>query len=151
LRRYWTQFYASRVFGRRILVLVLVLMGLTALAASLTPPPRPVQRNPATTGPTPTPQAVEPRPASAPRTVSARLSETGRPRTVDARTGDTIELDVSGNTPDTVVIDDLAVSEPVDPDSPAQVEIYADTPGSYPVLLLDSGRRIGAIRITRSS
>jgi hypothetical protein len=139
------------VFGRRILVLVAVLMGLTALAASLTPPPQPTQRNPAATGPTPTPQAIEPQPATAPRTVSARLSEAGPPRTVSARTGDTIELDVSGSTPDTVVIDDLAVSEPVDPDSPAQVEIYADMPGSYPVLLLDSRRRIGALRITRSS
>jgi hypothetical protein len=139
------------VFGRRILVLVAVLMGLTALAASLTPPPQPVPRNRTATGPTPTPAAAEPQPAVVARTVSARLSEAGRPRTISARTGDTIELDVSGSTPDTVVIDDLAVSEPVDLDSPAQVQIYADMPGTYPVLLLDSGRRIGAVRITRSS
>ena len=139
------------MFGRRILVLVAVLMGLTALAASLTPPPQPVPRNRTATGATPAPAAAEPGPAVVARTVSARLSEEGRPRTISARTGDTIELDVSGSTPDTVVIDDLAVSEPVDPDSPAQVQIYADMPGTYPVLLLDSGRRIGAVRITRSS
>jgi hypothetical protein len=140
------------VFGRRILVLVAVLMGLTALAASLTPPPQPVPRKGTATGPTPTPEAeAPPAAAAAARTVSARLSEEGRPRTFSARTGDTIELDVSGSTPDTVVIDDLAVSEPVDPDSPAQVQIYADMPGTNPVLLLDSGRRIGALRITRSS
>ena len=139
------------MFGRRILVLVAVLMGLTALAASLTPPPQPVPRNRTATGPTPTPEAAEPQPALTARTVSARLSETGRPRTIRARTGDTIELDVTGSTPDTVVIDDLAVSEPVAPDSPAQAQIYADTPGTFPVLLLDSGRRIGALRITRSS
>jgi plastocyanin len=139
------------VFGRRILVLVAVLMGLTALAASLTPPPQPTPRNGAATGPTPTPQAAEPQPVAAARTVSARLSEKGRPRTITARTGDTIELEVTGSHPDTVVSDDLAVSEPVDADSPAQVEIYADTPGSYPVLLLSSGRRIGTVRITRSS
>ena len=139
------------MFGRRILVLVVVLMGLTALAASLTPPPQPVPRDRPPASPTPTPETVEPQPAPAPRTVSASLSEQGRPRTVDARTGDTIQLDVSGSTPDTVVIDDLAVSEPVDPDSPAQVEVYADTPGRYPVLMLDSGRRIGAVKITRSS
>ena len=106
------------MFGRRILVLVAVLMGLTALAASLTPPPQPVPRNRTATGPIPTPQAAEPQPVAAARTVTARLSEKGRPRTITARTGDMIELDVSGNTPDTVVIDDLAVSEPVAPDSP---------------------------------
>ena len=139
------------MFGRRILVLVAVLMGLTALAASLTPPPQPVPRNRTGTGPTATPQATEPQPALTARTLSAHLSESGRPRTISVRTGDTIDLDVTGSTPDTVVIDDLAVSEPVDPDSPAQVQIYADTPGTYPVLLLDSGRRIGALRITRSS
>jgi hypothetical protein len=49
------------------------------------------------------------------------------------------------------VIDDLAISEPVGPDSPAHVEIYADAPGRYPILLLDAGRRIGALQITRSS
>src|SRR4051812_31792752 len=101
-------------------------MGLTALAASLTPPPQPAPRNRAATGPTPTPQAAEPRPVAVARTVSARLSEDGRPRTITARTGDTIELEVTGSHPDSVVSDDLAVSEPVDADSPAQVEIYAD-------------------------
>ena len=139
------------MFGRRILVLVVVLMGLTALAASLTPPPQPTPRTRAAAGPTPTPQAAEPQPVVAARTVSARLSEDGRPRTITARTGDTIELEVTGSHPDTVVSDDLAISAPVDADSPAQVEIYADTPGSYPVLLLSSGRRIGTVRITRSS
>ena len=32
------------MFGRRILVLVAVLMGLTALAASVAPPPQPLRR-----------------------------------------------------------------------------------------------------------
>jgi hypothetical protein len=139
------------VFGRRILVLVAVLMGLTALAASLTPPPESLRRGSPAPGVTPTPEATEPVPTPAARTVTARLSADGRPRQIDASTGDTVMLDVSGAQPDTVVIDDLAVSEPVDPDSPAHVELYADTPGRFPIVLLDSGRRIGALRITSSS
>jgi hypothetical protein len=31
------------------------------------------------------------------------------------------------------------------------VELYADTAGRFPILLLDSGRRIGTLRITGSS
>jgi hypothetical protein len=139
------------MFGRRILVLVAVLMGLTALAASLTPPPQPQQRGGRAVSPSPTPVVAEPGPAAAARTVSARFSADGSPRRIDARTGDTIVLDVSAAEPDTVVIDDLAVSEPVDAESPAHVEIYADAPGRYPIELLDAGRRIGAVRITRSS
>jgi hypothetical protein len=140
------------VFGRRILVLVVVLMGLTALAASLTPPPQTLRRGaPPPGGAQATPEAVEPAAPAAARTVTARLSADGRPRRISARTGDTVTLDVSAGAPDTVVIDDLAVSEPVDPDSPAHVELYADTAGSYPIVLLDSGRRIGALRITGSS
>ncbi|MEA2282550.1 MAG: hypothetical protein QOK21_3157 [Solirubrobacteraceae bacterium] len=139
------------MFGRRILVLVAVLMGLTALAASLTPPPQSLRRGAQPPGPAATPGAAGRAPAPAARIVTARLSAGGRPRRISARTGDTVILDITAGTPDTVVIDDLAVSEPVDPQSPAQVELYADTAGRFPIALLDSGRRIGTLQITGSS
>jgi hypothetical protein len=139
------------VFGRRILVLVAVLMGLTALAASLTPAPQPLRRGAQPPGAAATPQAAQTAPTPGTRTVTARLSADGRPRRISARTGDTVTLDISAGAPDTVIIDDLAVSEPVDRDSPAHVEIYADTAGRFPIVLLDSGRRIGALEITGAS
>jgi hypothetical protein len=147
------------MFGRRILVLVAVLMGLTALAASLAPPPESVRRPGAAAGPSPTPSATsapEAEPAPAPsvraRTVTARLyADRGiAPGRVTAAQGDTVRLQITGNTIDTVVIDGLAVMEPIDPDSPVQLELFADTPGSYPIRLLDANRRIGALRITAS-
>jgi hypothetical protein len=139
------------VFGRRILVLVVVLMGLTALAASLTPPPQSLRRGGQPPSTAATPEAAQPAPTPAARSVTARLSADGRPRRIHARTGDTVTLDISAGAPDTVVIDDLAVSEPVDPDSPAHVELYADTAGRFPIVLLGSGRRIGALQVTSSS
>jgi hypothetical protein len=72
-------------------------------------------------------------------------------RRIGARTGDTVLITVAGDVLDTVVNDDLAVSEPIAPGSPALIDLYADTPGRYPIELLDSGRRIGVLRITRSS
>jgi endonuclease YncB( thermonuclease family) len=139
------------MFGRRILVLVLVLMGLTALAASLTPPPQTLPRGAPATSPSPTPEATGAPFAASPRSIDARVSADGPPRVVSARTGDTITIDVTGDVIDTVVNDDLAISEPIAPDSPAQMELFAVDPGRFPLVLLDSGRRIGTLRITRSS
>jgi hypothetical protein len=147
------------MFGRRILVLVAVLMGLTALAASLAPPPESVRRPdaPATRSPGPgATSAPQAEPAPAPnlraRTVTAHLyADRGiAPGRVTAAEGDTVQLQITGDVIDTVAIDGLAVMEPIDPDSPVQLELFADTPGRYPIRLLDADRRIGALRITRA-
>jgi hypothetical protein len=140
------------MFGRRILVLVAVLMGLTALAASLAPAPRTLRQTPpaaSTATPAPAPAA----PASSPDTVTASLAAgpRARPRVVRAREGDIVQLDVSGNVVDTVVIPGLAVAVPIDPASPAQLQLFADAPGRYPISLLDSGRRLGVLRVSASS
>jgi hypothetical protein len=140
------------MLGRRLLVLVVVLMGLTALAASLAPPPERPHGTRATPTATPAPSASA-APAPAPQqegTVTARLSAArgAVPRDVTAALGDIVQLVVSGDVVDTVSIPGEAVLEPIDPDSPARVELYADTAGSYPIRLLDTGRRIGTLRIS---
>lgn len=142
------------MFGRRLLVLVAVLMGLTALAASLAPPPTsgPGARPTASPSPGPPGAAGAAPPASRPgATVTARLSAApaASPRQVDARRGDLVNLTVSGNVIDTVSIPGLSVLEPIDPESPAQLQLFADTPGRFPIRLLDSGRLLGTLRISR--
>jgi hypothetical protein len=138
------------MFGRRILVLVAVLMGLTALAASLAPPPETLRqrgRTPtATNAPTPTPAPS----SAAARNVELHLRVPARRgRELSAAVGDTVDLTVTGDVLDTVVIPRLSLVEPIDRDSPAEFELYADTPGRYPIRLLDAGTRIGVLRITR--
>jgi hypothetical protein len=136
------------MFGRRLLVLVAVLMGLTALAATLSPPPESLRRTPPSESPTPSATPPPATPPSSSDSVNARISATApRARHVTASVGDLVTLDVTGDVVDTVVIDDLAVVEPIDPDSPAQVELYAGAPGRYPIRLLSSGRSIGTLRI----
>jgi hypothetical protein len=140
------------MFGRRILVLVAVLMGLTALAASLAPPPQSVRR--AQRPPASTPEAAPAlaAPTGSPGTVTATLSaDPGPVRTIRAARGDTVQLDVSGDVVDTVVIPALGVAEPLSPGSPAQLELYADAPGRYAISLLESGRTVGALRISAAS
>ena len=103
------------------------------------------------TGPTPTPQAAEPQRTAA-RGPSRRRSTRARATADDRgpqRRHDRARRRGRARS-DTVVIDELAGSEPVEPDSPAHFEIYADTPGTTRSLLLETGRRIGAAARSRA-
>jgi hypothetical protein len=141
--------------GRRLLLLVAVLMGLTALAASIAP------RDNSSDGPTTAPgrpplQATEtPAPsleAQAPaapegdtleETVSAAPGAS--PTRVRARVGQTLVLDVQGPVLDAVVIEGLDLVRGIAPEAPAHFEIFLDRAGRFPIALEDAGRRVGEI------
>jgi len=138
------------MLGRRLLVLMAVLLGLTALAAALAPRPTVTpQRGPLTASPTPQPSASSPAPDASrvvTRTVDASV-DAGRRNVVRARAGDTIRLAVSGDILDAVELEGLDEIEPVEPGSPARFEFLADAPGRYPITLLDADRRVGMLDI----
>jgi hypothetical protein len=131
--------------GRRTIVAVAIVMGLMALAASIAPPP---ERTAPGASPTPAPTS-----SATPFTADGdQLAKTirlghGMPD-VRVQVGDTLALDVTGDAVDTVVIPGLAAMEPIDPASPAHFELYADTPGRYPISLFESGRPVGTLQIT---
>jgi hypothetical protein len=133
------------MFGRRLIILVAVLMGLTALAASVAPPPRTERRGDATPSPSPTADA---RTAPSARTVTAKIDVDAAPSApVRARVGDTVVLDVSGDVVGAVVVTGLPAIEPIDPDTPAHLELFADAPGRFPIRLLDQGRDVGILDV----
>jgi len=129
----------GRVLGRRFLILVAVLMGLTALAASVAPrePARESSREA-----TPTPA-----PADAPTLVTVEKAldiEAGDAR-LTVREGDLVELTVSGDERDSVMVLDRI--DVVDPTTPARFSLLAGEPGEYPIELLESDRRVGTLVI----
>jgi hypothetical protein len=128
------------MLGRRFLLLVAVLMGLTALAASIAPR-EPLVRERGGPAPTPTPTpAAE---ANAMRSVAKTISaDTGHARVV-VRAGDLLHLTVDATEVDTVTVMDQF--KPVEADSPAVFDLLADKPGSYPITLLDADRRVGTL------
>jgi hypothetical protein len=138
------------MFGRRLIILVAVLMGLTALAASVAPPPR-TERGGRAAAPTPSPTATAAPPApSGPssRTVTARIDVDAVPSApVRARVGDTVVLDVSGDVVGAVVVSGLPAIEPINPDTPAHLELFADAPGRFPIRLLDQRRDVGILDV----
>jgi hypothetical protein len=137
------------VFGRRMLILVAVLMGLTALAASVSPPPDSTRRNGPATARSPAPPAA-PSGTPAEAGVLARTVDAAglrEPVRIDVPRGATLELTVTVAAPDTVALGDLEL-EVAAPESPAQFQLYADAPGHYPLRLVESQRDLGSVRVT---
>jgi hypothetical protein len=132
---------------RRMLLLVAVLMGLTALVATLAPPER-VRRGPLERA-TPTAETAQPRATlTAGPDVTATLSTNPdhKPRTLRAELGDQVTIVVNSEVADSVSLGDLDL-QPTEPGLPARFELLADTPGSYPLVAVSDEHRIGTLEI----
>ncbi len=127
------------MLARRLLLLAAVLMLLAVVAAGLAPP------RPETDAP---PTATSSLPKGG--TVVERIgSAAGADSHVVVRRGDLLQLEVSGDTLDSVLIERLDRIDAIEPLTPARVEILAEAPaGVYPIKLVDADRRIGSIEIT---
>jgi plastocyanin len=137
------------MLGRRLLVLMAVLLGLTALVTALAPRPTAVSPRPSESGRSnPESTASAPAPGASrvvTRTVDAASGVT--PARVRARAGDTIRLAVRGKLLDTVELQGLDEIEPLAPEAPARFEFLAETPGEHAIVLLDADRRVGLLDI----
>ena len=130
---------------RRVLLLFALVLGLSALVASLAPPPEdsdeeardeavPTVEQRAPAGPTMQPRrvsiAVRPRPARNP--------------TRRVRTGSSFWLTVSVPDPGDVVVEDLGLRGSADPLAPATFALLAQPSGRHPVVFIpvDGERRV---------
>jgi hypothetical protein len=127
------------VLARRLLIVLAVLIGLTALASGVAPR-EPVVRE---DGSRP---AVPPADTSPPGVVERTLSAGRTGQRVVARIGQTVVITIEGAALDTVRLAEYG-DETVEPASPARFELLADVPGSYAIDLLEAGRRIGTLEI----
>ncbi|HWM07712.1 MAG TPA: hypothetical protein VNO82_00155 [Solirubrobacteraceae bacterium] len=128
------------MLGRRFLILVAVLMGLTALAASVAPrqPAREDGREA-----TPTPAASgEPTLVTLEKNVSI---DEGDDQRVTVTEGDLVQLTVTGDLSDSVMV--LDRMETVDPTTPARFSLLAGEPGEFPIELLEAERQVGTLVI----
>ena len=85
--------------------------------------------------------------------MSPRRSRPRRDRaskTVEAEIGDRVQITVEGADADSVALGDLAM-EDVEAGFPARFELLADTPGTYPLVLVNENRRIGTWRSVNGS
>jgi hypothetical protein len=147
------------MMGRRLLLLVAVLMGLTALAASIAPrdtgtdePPTPPGRPGTAVEPTTTPELSRAAPAPESEDVveeTLSAAKGASPVRVRARPGQMVVLEVQG-TPklfDEVALTGLDRVEAIAPEAPARFEMYMDQPGRYEIRLLQENRRLGELLV----
>ena len=133
------------MIGRRFLVILALVMGLTAVAASVSPREPRVGQGAGEAVPAP---SAQPSPAATTAdTVTRTLSADGPPEEIVIGTGDVLELEVEGSELDSVAIESLAKLEPLDPEVPARFLILAEAEGEHPITLLDAEREIGTLVI----
>jgi hypothetical protein len=121
---------------RRLLWLVVALLGIALVAAALVP------RNDQTT--TSAPVVVGPERATVKSEIAASPAQA---RTISARVGDHLELTVESDRIDTVTIDGLDQTRPVDPASPAEFDTLLDHAGRFAVRMQDTRRTVGFLSV----
>ena len=127
------------MLGRRFLVIVAVLIGLTVVAASLAPR-QPAPRDQRAAEPTPTPSPVGDGSAT---TIFKVLSTDRKPKRVTVDRGTLLELEVDGSELDSVSLEGEV--EVVTEETNARFDVYADTPGEYEIRLVDADRPVGTL------
>jgi len=137
------------MLGRRLLLLVAVLLATGAIAAALTPRDS-GQTTPTTTAPTApvVPGATGGTGAGARevnRTVDAEGSE---PAVVRARVGDLLNLVVRAPSPDVVELDGTGRFDSVDSSTPARFNFFVEDPGTFPIRLQETGQEIGRLVVS---
>ena len=127
------------MLGRRFILLVAVLIGLTAIAASLAPR-QPAPRDQRAAEATPTPPPI----AGGSATTDERvLSTAGKPKRITVDRGTVFDLVVDGDELDSVSLEGEV--EIVTEETDARFNVYADTPGSYPIELVEEDRLVGTL------
>jgi hypothetical protein len=123
---------------RRALILFAVVLGLAALAASVSQPRRDQERREPPPSAPGTPEAA-PGPGG-PRPARLRFSQRGKPATRRLRAGRPAMVSVEVSEPGQVDVEGLGLTAPAEPLTPARFDLLADEPGAYEVRYTPAGR-----------
>jgi hypothetical protein len=136
--------------GRRVLLLVGILLVSASVTALLAPSGVRRRLGPGLAGSAAPPERAAPGPPhTAGRIVRARVVvNVRRPPVVRARVGDLIELSVALGRPSTVALGEDRV-ESGDEDTPARFDFIADRAGAYGIHRLEDGRTVGRLVVSR--
>jgi hypothetical protein len=137
------------VAARRLVIVMLVLLGLSTLAAALLPSPK--RR---TAAEQPKAKHERGRKGSAVRETNrgvllvARMRISNRPpKTVRIERGDELQLGVGARFGDDIEIPGLGRTAAVTPSAPAEFDLFAARIGTFPVRAVDSGRLAGRLLV----
>ena len=132
--------------ARRLLIVMLVLLGVSTLAAALIPQsPREDASTQSTTQATTT-TAMPPSPVYLPPT---KITVGGKklPIVSPVRVGDRLTLVVRSRVPAQIEIPEFGLLAFAAPDAPARFELLAETPGTFGILFATTGKVAAQIRV----
>jgi hypothetical protein len=140
--------------ARRLVIVMLVLLAVSTLAAALVPAPESDQGAEETTGRGSAPPRGGPADGSAPavpgrRAVVSRIRISNRrPPTIALRPGDQLTLQVSASFGDDVTIPAFGLTETMTPLAPASFDLIVDRAGTFAVRTVETVRLVGRIKAT---
>jgi hypothetical protein len=136
------------VAARRLVILMLVLLGVSTIAAALVPVDRDAGTDETTTTTTSTP--AEKRDDSGGKLVPGFIDAASRkPEVVRIELGDQLALRVTSRRNAEVEIPRIGELEDVGPDAPARFDLLPFEAGRYAVRLVEPRRTIGRIEVRR--
>ena len=127
-------------------MIVLSLLGLMVLVVTFAPTQTPVQDDarPTPVASAPPADLTDPDAFDVTETLSAAPGT--QAATIEAELGDRVEIVVEGERPDSVQLGALSLHT-FEAGLPARFELLAETPGAYPLVLVNENRRIGTLEI----
>lgn len=134
--------------ARRLLIVMLIMLGVLTLATALAPQRGDDAKTPAEISTQPKARAPgqERQGVLLKVTIDANDAAARKvPRQVTA--GDQLQLQVTSKQPDQVEIPAFGQIQPVTRDTPAYFDLLLDKPGLYEVKLVDAGRLAGVIEV----
>jgi hypothetical protein len=132
--------------ARRLLIVMLVLLGLSTLAAALVPP-RTTQDAGTTTGTEetePGPTKSVPQGSFVPGVVAIEPKGISL---LSVNAGDQVQLAVCWSKPDEVEVPSFGLVDPVAPAKPARFDLLFEDPGTYGVKLVNADRVVARIKV----
>jgi hypothetical protein len=137
------------MLGRRLLLLVAVLLATGAIAAALTPRDSSQTTPTTTTSTTPAlPGATGGTGAGAREVTRTVNAEGAEPAVVRTRVGDLLHLVVRAPSPDVVELDGTGRFASVDSSTPARFNFFVENPGTFPIRLQETGQEIGRLVVS---
>jgi hypothetical protein len=134
--------------ARRLLIVMLVMLGISTLAAALVPPQQSREGEGTTeTSPETTPTDTVPEEPRGRLFRAAINTSDDRVEVIPLRTGDQLELAVRSRRRDQVELPAFGLIAAVGPDGPALFDVLAEKPGEYAIRLVEADRVVGRIEV----
>lgn len=137
--------------ARRLIIVLLVLFGISVIAASIAPDRKGGQLLDSPDSSTTTRTTAPPPPEATGASLTARIRASAEdPETVEGFAGDQLALSVASDRAIQLEIAAFGITETAAEDAPADFDLLLRDPGSYAITDVDTGKVVGRLVVERA-